>query len=121
VPGEHRDVRTARPDGEHPAFLYIEPLRGGTRLTRNLCALLQRPYVLINAAEMPDPIAASAAIAKFNEQDEIEVLNVAGPRLSGWAASHAFALSVIGEVIQGITAGALSAKSQRIGTRWTRE
>jgi hypothetical protein len=54
---------------------------------------------LINAAETPDPIKASGRIVKFIEENEIQVLNVAGPRLSGWAAGYRFALDVIGGVI----------------------
>ena len=36
-------------DSDGTAIIYYETLKGGTRLTRNLCALLKRPYVLIDA------------------------------------------------------------------------
>src|SRR5882724_8012234 len=36
-------------DSDGTAILYDESLTEGTRLTRNLCALLNRPYILINA------------------------------------------------------------------------
>ena len=42
---------------------------------------------------------AAEAIVKFMEENRIQVLNVAGPRATGWAFGHAFALKVIGEVI----------------------
>jgi hypothetical protein len=86
-------------DSDGTAILYYESLKGGTRLTRNLCALLKRPYILINARETPDPIVAAERIVKFIEIDGIEVLNVAGPRLSGWAGGYAFSLKAIGQVI----------------------
>jgi hypothetical protein len=86
-------------DSDGTAILYHESLKGGTRLTRNLCALLKRPYILINAAEMPDPILASSAVSKFIMDNNIETLNVAGPRLSGWNAGYRFAGDVIGGVI----------------------
>jgi hypothetical protein len=38
-------------DSDGTAILYYEALSGGTRLTRNLCALLKRPYILINAQQ----------------------------------------------------------------------
>jgi hypothetical protein len=39
------------------------------------------------------------AVFKFVEEHGIRVLNVAGPRLSGWAEGYGFALRVIGGVI----------------------
>jgi hypothetical protein len=62
--------------------------------------LLKRPYVLINAAETQDPIAAAEAILKFIEDNAIEVLNVAGPRASGWVAGYAFAIKIVAEMIR---------------------
>jgi hypothetical protein len=38
-------------DSDGTAILFYESLSGGTRLTRNLCALLKRPYVLIDAED----------------------------------------------------------------------
>ena len=92
-------------DSDGTVILYHESLKGGTRLTRNLCALLKRPYILINARETPDPIVAAERIVKFIEVDGIEVLNVAGPRLSGWAGGYGFSLEVIGQLIEKAAAG----------------
>jgi hypothetical protein len=68
-----------------------------------LCALLKRPYILINAAETPEPIAAAKAVLKFVE-DNIETLNVAVPRASGWAAGYTFALAAIERVLRSVCA-----------------
>lgn len=62
-------------DSDGTAILYHEALKGGTRLTRNLCALLKRAYVLINAAETRDPIKAADKIVKFIEDNNIETRN----------------------------------------------
>jgi hypothetical protein len=97
--GYRQRTRLNVSDSDGTAILYYESLRGGTRLARNLCALLKRPYILINAGEMPDPIVAAEAVVKFIEENEIQVLNVAGPRASGWAAGYAFSLSIIGNVL----------------------
>jgi hypothetical protein len=86
-------------DSDGTAILYNDSLTGGTRLTRNLCALLNRPYLLISARERPDPGVAAKAILIFVEGNNIETLNVAGPRLSGWPEGYRFALDVIGRVI----------------------
>jgi hypothetical protein len=86
-------------DSNGSAILFSDVLKGGTRLTRNLCALEKKPYVLIRAHETPDPEEAAAAVLKFIEDNAIEVLNVGGPRASGWSAGYRFALDVIGRVI----------------------
>jgi Circularly permutated YpsA SLOG family len=87
-------------DSDGTAIVYSDALKGGTRLTRNLCALLNRPYILIDARETPGSSYAAAVVVKFIEQNKIETLNVAGPRASGWKEGHAFTLAVIGEVIR---------------------
>jgi len=94
--GYRQRTRLNVSDSDGTAILYNESLKGGTRLTRNLCALLKRPYVLINARETLDPIVAVEKIVKFIEDNNIETLNVAGPRASGWKAGYGFALAVIG-------------------------
>ena len=89
-------------DSDGSAIFFDEALRGGTRLTRNLCALLDRPYILIDARGMPDPIDAAKSVVNFIEQNNIETLNVAGPRASGWPAGHSFVFSVVGGVIRNL-------------------
>ena len=83
--GYRQRTRLNVSDSDRTAILYNESLKGGgTRLTRNLCALVNRPYVLINVKEMSDPTVAAQTILKFIEDNQIETLNVAGPRASGW-------------------------------------
>jgi Circularly permutated YpsA SLOG family len=98
--GYRQRTRLNVSDSDGTAILYNESLRGGTRLTRNLCALLKRPYILINAAETQDPIAAAEAVLRFVEDNHIETLSVAGPRASGWVAGYAFAIKIVAEVIR---------------------
>jgi hypothetical protein len=86
-------------DSDGTAILYEGSLSDGTRLTRDLCELLNRPCILIGARETPDAIAAAEALVKFIEGNNIETLNVAGPRASGWPAGYRFALHVISGVI----------------------
>jgi hypothetical protein len=98
--GYRQRTRLNVSDSDGTAILYHETLKGGARLTRNLCALLKRPYILINARETPDLIVAAEAVLKFIEDNHIETLNVAGPRASGWTDGYRFALAVIGQVIE---------------------
>lgn len=86
-------------DSDGTAILYDGTLSGGTSLTRDLCELVSRPCMLINSREIPDPTAAAEAILKFVEDNNIETLNVAGPRASGWKDGYAFALGVVGQVL----------------------
>ena len=86
-------------DSDGTAIIYYETLKGGTRLTRNLCALLKRPYILIDARRESEAEAVEAVV-KFVAANEVQTLNVAGPRESGWAQGHAYALGVVGEVIK---------------------
>jgi Circularly permutated YpsA SLOG family len=97
--GYRQRTRLNVSDSDGTAILYNESLKGGTRLTRNLCALLKRPYVLINARETSDPNAAAQAILKFIEANGIKTLNVAGPRASGWAGGHRYAMDVVSRLV----------------------
>jgi hypothetical protein len=86
-------------DSDGSAILYYESLSGGTRLTRNLCALLKRPYVLVDARQMAESEGV-AAVIEFVGQNGIQTLNVAGPRASGWKEGYAFSLAVVSGVIE---------------------
>jgi hypothetical protein len=97
--GYRRRTRLNVVDSDGTAILFYEALSGGTRLTWNLCALLKRPYVLIDARQIVEPAAAAEEILQFVEENEITTLNVAGPRTGGWAGGYPFALAVIGRVI----------------------
>jgi Circularly permutated YpsA SLOG family len=98
-------------DSDGTAILYDGFLSDGTRLTSDLCKLVDRPCILISAREMPDPNAAANAVMKFIEEHRIVTLNVAGPRASGWLDGHAFARGVIEHVIASVAdrAGASNA------------
>jgi hypothetical protein len=92
-------------DSDGTAILFYESLSGGTRLMRNLCALLKRPYVLIDARKIVEPAAAAAEILKFVEKNQVRMLNVAGPRASGWAEGYGFALAVVSGVLAPVREG----------------
>jgi hypothetical protein len=95
-------------DSDGTALLYSDFLTSGTRLTGDLCKLLNRPCILISARDTPDPKAAAEVVLKFIEDYGIEVLNVGGPRASGWPAGYGFSRAVIAEVIKKETAEPVS-------------
>lgn len=74
-------------------------LTGGTRLTRICCQDAQRPLLIVDRAKTSEATAAPA-ILKFTEANGIRVLNIAGPRASGWPDGFDFALEVISRVLK---------------------
>jgi len=87
-------------DSDGTAIVFYESLSGGTKLTRDSCVREKKPFVVLDAKLISES-AAAAAIIRFVEENDIQVLNVAGPRLSGWPQRHAFALTVMGKLIAG--------------------
>jgi hypothetical protein len=85
-------------DSDGTVILFTGQLSGGTKLTRDLCVREKKPFVVLDAAQISAERAA-AAVARFIAEHEIQVLNVAGPRLSGWAEGYAFAVGVVVEMI----------------------
>jgi hypothetical protein len=85
-------------DSDGTAILFNEVLSGGTLLTLNLCKREGKPHVVIDASKTSE-VAAAAEIARFVEEHDIRVLNVAGPRASGWKNGHAFTVAVVRELL----------------------
>jgi hypothetical protein len=79
-------------DSDGTAILFKDTLTGGTKLTRDLCVREKKPFVVLDAGQITVERAVTA-IRCFVEENEIQVLNVAGPRASGWAEGHGFAIS----------------------------
>ena len=88
-------------DSDGTVILFSATLSGGTLLTQKLCVREQKPSIAIDAQKMTK-LRAADAVAHFIEEHGIGVLNVAGPRLSGWPAGHTFALGVVGAVISNL-------------------
>src|ERR1035441_1607719 len=85
-------------DSDGTAILFHGVLGGGTLLTLILCKWEGKPHVVIDASKTSESEAA-AAIVRFVDEHEMEVLNVAGARLSGWPQRGGFALRAVGELI----------------------
>jgi hypothetical protein len=58
----------------------------------------KRPFIVLDATQITVERAVKAVL-RFIEENEIQIMNVAGPRLSGWAAGYDFLLAVVGGVI----------------------
>lgn len=70
------------------------PLRGGTKWTADCASEKGKPLLLIDAEQL-DPAAAAESLGQFVRQNQIEILNVAGPRASEWPAGYQFAVDVL--------------------------
>jgi hypothetical protein len=76
-------------------------LTGGTRLTRICCQDASKPLLIVDRTKTSEA-AAAPAIVEFVQANSIGVLNVAGPRSSGWAEGFEFALEVISRILEKI-------------------
>jgi Circularly permutated YpsA SLOG family len=83
-------------------ILYRGSLSGGTLLTQKLCVREKKPFIVLDA-QGTTKLRAADTIAQFVEEHGIAVLNVAGPRLSGWPQGYTYALGVIGAVISNLS------------------
>jgi len=95
-----RTLKNAQ-DSDGTVILYSGTLSGGTLLTQKLCVRERKPVIALDAQGMTS-LRAADAIAQFVEKHGISVLNVAGPRLSGWPQGYTFALRVISAVISNV-------------------
>jgi len=85
-------------DSDGTAILFHGVVGGGTLLTLNLCKREGKPHVVIDA-NMASEATAATEIARFVEEHDIHVLNIAGPRLSGWAQGYRYAVETVRELI----------------------
>jgi len=85
-------------DSDGTLILFAGLLTGGTKLTRDFCQREGKAIFVVDAAQTP---AANAiyGVWSFIEEQNIRVLNVAGPRGSGWDGGHGFAFDVVASVI----------------------
>jgi hypothetical protein len=98
--GTRQRTRLNVVDSDGSVIFFFESLKGGARLTRNLCALEMRPYLLIDAREIVEPRTAAAKISAFVESHGIHILNVSGPRASRWLPGYEFVRAAISVCIQ---------------------
>ena len=81
-------------DSDGTLIVHHKRLSGGTRLTLEFCVEQHKPFELIDAAEVPVKRAIDR-LQNFINSHAIRVLNVAGPRASGWPAAAAYSSGLI--------------------------
>lgn len=85
-------------DSDATLILYFTEIEGGTEQTRNHCVNRNKPYMLINVDELPVESAAELVL-DFIEKNQIETLNVAGPRQSKSPKAHEAAYGVVSQLL----------------------
>jgi hypothetical protein len=75
-------------------IFYLDALRGGTEQTVAFCLDEGRPHRLIDAIKLSVAEAAES-ISDFVRANEIQTLNVAGPRQSEWSKGYEYALGAL--------------------------
>jgi len=98
--GEQYRARTLKnvQDSDGTVILFSGTLSGGTLLTRMFCEREKTPLIALDAQQMT-MLRAADVIVRFIEERELQLLNVAGPRLSGWLQGYRFALAAVAHVI----------------------
>jgi hypothetical protein len=81
-------------DSDGTVMIYFAQLRGGTEYTKRCCTELQRVYRLIDAAKISAEEAAKL-ILDFVRDNNIGILNVAGPRQSDWPDGYGYAFRAL--------------------------
>ena len=94
-------------DSDGTVVIYRGELHGGTEQTVRYCVELKRPYELIDASKLASDEAAKS-ITEFVRNNNISILNVAGPRLSDWPEGYRYASRVLSVFLNSITSKSTS-------------
>lgn len=68
-------------DSDATVIIYFGDITGGTELTRQVCVSMAKPLLLIDGTKI-DVDTASRMISDFVTLNDINILNIAGPRAS---------------------------------------
>lgn len=84
-----RTLRNVK-DSDGTVIIYPGKLSGGTEQTVRFCLEQRRPHELIDVSNVSTEKAAHL-IANFVRENEIDILNVAGPRQTEWPEGYEYA------------------------------
>jgi len=108
LPGAGYLERTVRnvQDADGTVIFHPGSLQGGTLATAESCAEQNKPSLVIDASAL-SPTNAAQELQEFVRENNIQTLNVAGPRGSQWADGYNFVLQTL-ESLFSATAPSLS-------------
>lgn len=96
LPGAGYRQRTLKnvKDSDATVITYANTLSGGTKLTQDFCQREKKPFVMMDAATV-SLAEVVETVGQFVLTHRVAVLNVAGPRASGWAGGPAFTRELV--------------------------
>lgn len=81
-------------DSDATIIIYFESISGGTKETLLYCLNEKKPYLLIDGSGITED-SASKRIKHFIDENQISLLNVAGPRASKEKRAYEYTKQVI--------------------------
>lgn len=90
-------------DSNGTLIIYFNSLSGGTEQTTLFCIEQHKPYLLIDASEIPI-CRTVKLISDFVTNKEIRCLNIAGPRISSTVQAYDYTFEAISRFLTGIHA-----------------
>jgi hypothetical protein len=99
--GKDYRIRTKKNviESDGTVIFYSSSIQGGTEQTLLFCIKLKKPYKLIDIS-LAGKVPAVKSLLQFISDNNIETLNVAGPRLSNCPEIYPFVKTVISSVIK---------------------
>jgi hypothetical protein len=88
-------------ESDGTAIIFNADLEGGTGLTAEFCIQESKPYLLIDAATLGRAQSADA-LGEFIRDNNIAVLNVAGPRASKWPGAHEYTRALLERICKSL-------------------
>jgi hypothetical protein len=89
-------------DSDGTVIIYTGKLSGGTEQTLHFCIEQRRPHELIDASNVSTEKAAQS-VADFICENNIDILNIAGPRQSEWPEGYGYVAQVLDIFLNSIT------------------
>jgi hypothetical protein len=86
-------------DSDGTVAIYLGEPRGGTEQTIRFCLDLKRPHQLVDGSRVSAE-AAAKLIAGFVGENNIGILNIAGPRQSEWPRGYDYASRALSAFLQ---------------------
>jgi len=86
-------------DSDATVIIYFESISGGTEETLLYCLNEKKPYLLIDGSGITED-SASKRIKHFIDENQISLLNVAGPRASKEKRAYEYTKQVITLMLQ---------------------
>jgi hypothetical protein len=96
-----RTLRNVK-DSDGTVIIYPGKLSGGTEQTVRFCVEQRRPHELIDVSNISTEKAAHL-ITNFVRENEIDILNVAGPRQTEWPEGYEYASRALDLFLNSIT------------------